>query len=102
MPSEGLSAHSTAKSGLDALVRSLALKLGPHGIRANVVSPGFTLTGATQWMPQEQIAAFAQQVSLDRNGVPEDTAGAILLLASEQAKFITGAYLPVIGGMQML
>lgn len=102
MPSEGLSAHSTAKSGLDAFVRSLALELGPHGIRANVVSPGFTLTDATQSMPQEQIAAFAQQVPLRRNGLPEDVAGAILLLASEQANFITGAYLPVSGGVQML
>lgn len=101
-PSPGLSAHSTAKSGLDAFVRSLALELGPHGIRANVVSPGFTLTDATQSMPQEQIAAFAQQVPLGRNGLPEDIAGAILLLASEQANFITGAYLPVNGGVQML
>jgi NAD(P)-dependent dehydrogenase (short-subunit alcohol dehydrogenase family) len=102
MPSEGLSAHSTAKSGLDAFVKSLAVELGPHGIRANVVSPGSILTDATQWMQQEQKDAAAQQVPLRRNGLPEDVAGAVLLLASEQANFITGAYLPVSGGVQML
>jgi 3-oxoacyl-[acyl-carrier protein] reductase len=102
MPSEGLSAHSTAKSGLDAFVKSLAVELGPHGIRANVVSPGLILTDATQWMQQEQKDAAAQQVPLRRNGLPEDVAGAVLLLASEQANFITGAYLPVSGGVQML
>ncbi len=102
MPSEGLSAHSTAKSGLDAFVKSLALELGPYGIRANVVSPGLTLTEATQFIPQEQKDASAQQVPLKRNGLPEDVAGAILLLASKHANFITGAYLPVNGGVQML
>lgn len=102
MPGEGLSAHSTAKSGLDAFVKSLALELGPYGIRANIVSPGLTLTDATQRLTQEQKDASAQQVPLRLNGLPEDIASAILLLASEQANFITGAYLPVSGGVQML
>ncbi len=102
MASEGLSAHSTAKSGLDAFFKSLALELGPYGIWANIVSPGLTLTDATAWLPQEQKDAAAQQVPLRRNGLPEDIANAILLLASEQANFITGAYLPVSGGVQML
>lgn len=101
-PAQGFSAHSTAKSGLDAFVKSLALELGPHGIRANVVAPGLTLTDATAWLPQEHKQASAQTVPLKRNGLPEDVAGAILLLASEEARFITGAYLPVSGGVQML
>lgn len=101
-PGEGFCAHSTAKSGLDAFVKSLALELGPHGIRANVVAPGLTLTDATAFMPQEHKDASAQMVPLKRNGLPEDVAGAILLLASEEARFITGAYLPVSGGVQML
>lgn len=100
--SEGLSAHSTAKSALDAFVRSLALELGPQGIRVNAVSPGLTLTDATEWLPQQAKDAAAQQVPLRRNGLPEDIAGAILLLASEEARFITGTYLPVSGGVQML
>ncbi|GAC1503836.1 MAG: hypothetical protein NVS2B14_16580 [Chamaesiphon sp.] len=99
---EGFCAHSTAKSGLDAFVKSLALELGPHGIRVNAVSPGLTMTDATAWLPQEQKDASAQKVPLRRNGLPEDIASAILLLASEEARFITGAYLPVSGGVQML
>ncbi|MEH2420726.1 MAG: SDR family oxidoreductase [Nostoc sp.] len=101
-PGEGFIAHSTAKSGLDAFIKSLALELGPHGIRANVVSPGLTLTDATAQLPQEYKDASVQMVPLKRNGLPEDVAGAILLLASDEAKFITGAYLPVSGGVQML
>lgn len=101
-PGEGFIAHSTAKSGLDAFIKSLALELGTHGIRANVVSPGLTLTDATARLPQEHKDASAQMVPLKRNGLPEDVAGAILLLASQEAKFITGAYLPVSGGIQML
>ena len=72
-----------------------ALELGPHGIRANVVVPGLTLTDATARLPQEHKDASAQMVPLKRNGLPEDVASAILLLASEEARFITGAYLPV-------
>lgn len=101
-PGEGFIAHSTAKSGLDAFIKGLALELGPHGIRANVVSPGLTLTDATSRLPQDYKNASAQTVPLKRNGLPEDVAGAILLLASDEAKFITGAYLPVSGGVQMI
>ncbi len=101
-PSEGFCAHSTAKSGLDAFVKSLAVELGPHGIRVNAVAPGLTLTDATAFQPQEQKDLSARMAPLGRNGLPEDVAGAILLLASEEARFITGAYLPVSGGIQML
>lgn len=98
----GFSAHSTAKSGLDALVKSLALELGPQGIRVNAVAPGLTVTDATAFIPQEEKNALAQMIPLRRNGFPEDVAGAILLLASEEARFITGTYLPVSGGSQMI
>lgn len=101
-PGEGFSAHSTAKSGLDAFIKSLALELGPTGIRANVVSPGLTLTDATAQLSQSHKDASAQRVPLRRNGLPEDIANAILLLASNSASYITGAYLPVSGGSQML
>ena len=101
-PSEGFCAHSTAKSGLDGFVKSLAVELGPHGIRVNAVAPGLTVTDATASQPQQQKDAIAQMTPLRRNGLPEDVAGAILLLASSEARFITGAYLPVSGGIQML
>lgn len=98
---QGFSAHSTAKSALDALVKSLAFELGPHGIRVNAVSPGLTMTDASAFVPEERRDAIAQLTPLRRIGVPEDIAGAVLLLASEQARFITGAYLPVNGGIFM-
>ncbi|OUL31680.1 short-chain dehydrogenase [Nostoc sp. RF31YmG] len=101
-PGEGFCAHSTAKSGLDAFVKSLALEIGVNGIRVNAVAPGLTITDATARLPQERKDASAQFTPLRRNGLPEDIASAILLLASEEAKFITGAYLPVSGGVQML
>ena len=101
-PGEGFSAHSTAKSGLDGLMKSLALELGPHGIRVNVVSPGLTLTDATSFMDEARKAASAQRVPLRRNGLPDDVAGAIVLLASDLAGFVSGAYLPASGGSLML
>jgi 3-oxoacyl-[acyl-carrier protein] reductase len=100
-PGEGFCAHSTAKSGLDAFVKSLALELGPYGVRVNVVAPGLTLTDATSFLSQKEKDASAQMTPLRRNGLPEDTAGAVLFLASEEARFITGAYLPVSGGNLM-
>jgi 3-oxoacyl-[acyl-carrier protein] reductase len=101
IPGQGFSAHSTAKSALDALVKSLAFELGSYGIRVNAISPGLTITDASAIVPDERRDAIAQMTPLRRIGVPEDIAGAILLLASEQARFITGAYLPVNGGIFM-
>lgn len=100
--SEGFISHSTAKSGLDGFVKSLALELGPHNIRVNAVAPGLIETDATASQPQERKDNMAQMVPLRRNGQPEDVAGAILMLASEQARFITGTYLLVNGGLQMI
>lgn len=97
-PGVGFVAHSTAKSGLDAFMRNLALELGPQGIRVNVVSPGLTETDATAWIPSEQKQVAGKGIPLQRIGQPDDIAGAILFLASEQAQYITGVYLPVSGG----
>ncbi|MGI2904940.1 SDR family NAD(P)-dependent oxidoreductase [Tolypothrix sp. VBCCA 56010] len=100
--SEGFISHSTAKSGLDGFVKSLALELGPHNIRVNAIAPGLIETDTSALMPQEWKDNMAQMVPLRRNGQPEDVAGAILLMASEQARFITGTYLLVNGGLQMI
>jgi 3-oxoacyl-[acyl-carrier protein] reductase len=100
-PGEGFCAHSTAKSGLDAFAKSLALELGPNGIRVNVVAPGLTLTDATSFLSQKDKDGAALMTPLRRNGLPDDVAGAVLFFASEEARFITGAYLPVSGGIQM-
>ncbi|MEJ2367985.1 MAG: SDR family oxidoreductase [Acidobacteriota bacterium] len=101
-PGEGFCAHSTAKSGLDGLMKSLALELGPKGIRVNVVAPGLTLTDATAAQPQARKDAVAHMTPLRRNGLAEDVAGAVLMLASDEARFVSGAYLPVSGGIQMI
>ena len=99
---QGFCAHSTAKSGLDAFVRSLAVELGPHGIRVNTVSPGLTLTDATKNLPQEAKDANARSTPLGRNALAEDVAGVILAMASDHVAFVTGAYVPVSGGSLML
>ncbi len=101
VPGEGFCAHSTAKSGLDAFLKSLAFELGPKGIRVNVVAPGLTQTDATAWLSRKEKDISAQMTPLKRIGLPEDVAGAVLFLASEEARFISGAYLPVSGGIQM-
>lgn len=100
-PGRGFCAHSTAKSGLDAFAKSLALELGPHGIRVNVVAPGLTITDATAFMPEEQKQAMARMTPLGRNAMPEDVAGVILAMAADAAAFVSGAYVPVSGGSQM-
>jgi 3-oxoacyl-[acyl-carrier protein] reductase len=101
-PGMGFCAHSSAKSALDAFAKSLALELGPSGIRVNVVAPGLTITDATSFMPEENKNRSAEATPLKRNAQPEDIAGAILVMASDHAGFITGNYLPVSGGSQML
>jgi 3-oxoacyl-[acyl-carrier protein] reductase len=101
-PGLGFCAHSTAKSGLDAFMKSLALELGPHGIRVNVVAPGLTETDATKFLPKEHKARMANMAPLRRIAQPDDVAGAVYALACEQARFLTGVYVPVSGGTQML
>jgi 3-oxoacyl-[acyl-carrier protein] reductase len=100
--SPGFIAHSTAKSGLDAFVRSLADEVGPFGIRVNVVAPGLTLTDATAWLPEEQKAMVAEMSPLKRVALPEDVAGVVLAVASDHSRFVTGCYIPVSGGLLML
>lgn len=100
--SPGFIAHCTAKSGLDAFVRSLAEEVGPFGVRVNVVAPGLTLTDATAWLPEEQKSMIANMTPLQRIALPEDVAGAVLALASDHSRFVTGCYVPVSGGLLML
>ena len=101
-PSWGFSTHTTAKSALDGLAKSLAFELGPVGIRVNIVAPGLTETDATAHIPAEQKQIIAGFTPLRRNGLPDDVAGAVLFYASDASKFITGNYTPVNGGQLML
>ncbi len=101
-PGVGFCAHSAAKSGLDGFARALALELGPAGVRVNVVAPGLTDTDATAQIPTEHKDASAAHTPLRRNGRPEDVAGAVLMVASDAGRFLTGTYVPVSGGTLML
>jgi 3-oxoacyl-[acyl-carrier protein] reductase len=101
-PGPGFSAHSAAKSGLDGFARALALELGPHGVRVNVVAPGLTDTDATAHLPATVKEASARTTPLGRNGLPEDVAGAVLAVVGDTGRFLTGVYVPVSGGALML
>jgi 3-oxoacyl-[acyl-carrier protein] reductase len=101
-PGPGFSAHTTAKSGLDGFMKSLALELGPHGIRVNVVAPGLTETDATAFYPAAAKAAAGSHLPLGRIGQPDDVAGIIALVASDEAGYLTGQYLSAGGGGMML
>ncbi|KAH6854722.1 hypothetical protein B0I37DRAFT_336778 [Chaetomium sp. MPI-CAGE-AT-0009] len=98
----GFLAQSTAKAAVDAFVRSLAAELGPHGIRANTVAPGVTLTDAALPMAPHVKESVAAICPMRRNGLPEDMAGAVLFLASDLSRFMTGTYLPIDGGFTTL
>jgi NAD(P)-dependent dehydrogenase (short-subunit alcohol dehydrogenase family) len=86
---------------VEAMARTVAAKLGPKGIRVNVVAPGLTETDATAFLSQKEKDTSAQMTPLKRIGLPEDVAGAVLFPASEEARFISGTYLPVSGGFHM-
>ncbi len=101
LPGPGFVAHTSAKSALDAFSKALALELGPHGIRVNVVAPGLTRTDATAGQPKAMHDAIADRTPLKRLGEPEDIAGAVLFYCADWSRFVTGTYLPVSGGTQM-
>ena len=97
--SEGFGAHAAAKSALDGAVRVLSREMGPSGVTVNVVAPGLVETDATAHQPAEMKQAIARFTPLKRVGVPEDIGGAVAFLCSEEARWITGQYLPLNGGI---
>ena len=101
-PGQGFVAHTSAKSALDGFSKALALELGPSGIRVNVVAPGLTITDATAHVTKESQEAIAKHTPLRRVAEPEDIAGAVLFYCVEWSQFVTGTYMPVCGGVQML
>ncbi|MFL6171376.1 MAG: 3-oxoacyl-[acyl-carrier-protein] reductase [Marmoricola sp.] len=93
--------YAASKAGLVGMARSLARELGSRSITANVVAPGFIETDMTAVLPEEQQAAYKQQIPLGRMGSSEEVADAVLWLAAENAGYVTGAVIPVDGGLGM-
>ena len=97
----GQSNYASSKAGLIGLARSIAREYGPRGITANVVAPGPIATDMLESMPEDKRAALGAQVPVGRIGTVEEVAAAVTFLASDPAAYITGAVVPVDGGLGM-
>ncbi len=97
----GQANYASSKAGLVGLARSIARELGTRNITANVVAPGFVDTDMTRALPEARRAEIAGQVPLGRYAEPEEIASVVAFLASEGAGYITGAVIPVDGGLGM-
>ena len=98
---KGQANYAASKAGLIGLTKSVAKELGSRNVLVNAVAPGFIETDMTAAMTPEARAGLAGQIPLERLGTPQDIAGVVTFLASEQAAYITGQVLVVDGGMVM-
>jgi 3-oxoacyl-[acyl-carrier protein] reductase len=97
----GQTNYGASKAGIIGFTKSLARELGSRGVRANVVAPGYVKTQLTDVLPEEATKAMLDNTPLGRLGDPEDVAGAVRFLCSDEASFITGEVLLVDGGLGM-
>ncbi len=99
--SAGQANYAASKAGLVGLARSLARELGSRSITVNVVAPGPVETDMTATLTDEQRAKMIDAVPLGRTATPQEIAGVVAFLASQDAAYITGAVIPVDGGLGM-
>lgn len=99
--SPGQANYAASKAGLVGFARSLAREIGSRGVTVNVVAPGFVDTDMTAALPEARRDEILGQVPLGRMATPEEVAQAVLFLASEGSGYVTGAVLPVDGGLGM-
>jgi NAD(P)-dependent dehydrogenase (short-subunit alcohol dehydrogenase family) len=99
--SPGQANYAASKAGLIGLSRSLARELGGRGVTVNVVSPGFVTTDMTAALSDARQAEILKQVPLGRMATPQEVAAVTTFLASDAAGYITGAVIPVDGGLGM-
>jgi 3-oxoacyl-[acyl-carrier protein] reductase len=97
----GQTNYSASKAGIIGFTKALARELGTRGVRANVVAPGYVDTRLTQVIADEMKELMLANTPLGRFGRPEDVAGAVRFLCSDEAAFITGEVLLVDGGLGM-
>lgn len=93
--------YSSSKSGLVGFARSLTRELGGRGITANVVAPGFIETDMTAELPEDTQAEYKRNIPVGRFASPGEVAGVVAWLASDDAAYISGAVIPVDGGLGM-
>ena len=91
--------YSASKAGMIGLAKSIAKEMGPRGIRANAIAPGFIITEMTNKLPQEVRDAWNQQIPLRRGGTPEDVANVALFLASDLSSYVSGQVIHCCGAM---
>ena len=97
----GQTNYAASKAGIIGFTKSIARELGSRNVRANVVAPGYVKTQLTDVLPEEATSAMLGNTPLGRLGKPEDVAGAVRFLCSDDASFITGEVLLVDGGLGM-
>jgi 3-oxoacyl-[acyl-carrier protein] reductase len=97
----GQTNYAASKAGMIGFTKSLAKELGSRNVRANVVAPGYVHSQLTDVLPEEITAMMLQNTALGRLGDPEDVAGAVRFLCSDDAAFVTGVVLLVDGGLGM-
>ena len=99
---QGDPAYVASKGGLEALMRALAVELGPSGIAVNAIAPGFFQTdGNARFFAQPRVVELARRIPLQRFGRPEEIVGAAIFLASDTASYITGQVLTVDAGLSI-
>ena len=91
--------YSASKAGMIGLAKSIAKEMGPRGIRANAIAPGFIETDMTNSLPQEVRDGWYQQIPLRRGGTPEDVANVALFLASDLSSYVSGQVINCCGAM---
>jgi 3-oxoacyl-[acyl-carrier protein] reductase len=97
----GQTNYAASKAGIIGFTKSLAKELGSRNVRANVVVPGYVKTQLTDVLPEDATNLMLSNTPLGRLGEPDDVAGAVRFLCSDEAAFITGAVLLVDGGLGM-
>ncbi|MCD7969674.1 MAG: 3-oxoacyl-[acyl-carrier-protein] reductase [Alistipes sp.] len=95
----GQANYSASKAGMIGLAKSIAKELGPRGIRANAIAPGFIITEMTDQLSEEVKEGWAKQIPLRRGGTPEDVANTCLFLASDLSSYVSGQVINVCGAM---